>query len=163
MLLAAGLGSLSAERLDISPRRSWPVPFTGILLVGVLLSFVHGAIFGVFLAMPMAARIAVAVAMIFPLGFFMGMPLPLGILAIAQQPRGAVAWGWAMNGLFTVIGSLVATLGALCLGFELTLMVGFAIYVGAALAFLRLHRTFAASSALAAEPNEFASEGANAA
>jgi hypothetical protein len=163
MLLAAGLGSLSAERLDISPRRSWPVPFAGLLLFGFLLAWLHAPVFGAFLAKPMAARIAVAVAMIFPLGFFMGMPLPLGILAIAQHPRGAVAWGWAMNGLFTVIGSLVATLGALCLGFELTLMLGFALYVAAAAAFLRLHRAFGASAIPAAEPGELASGSASAA
>jgi hypothetical protein len=143
MLLAAGLGSLSAEQLEISPQRRWTLPFIALLLYGFALWAIHGAVFEVFLATPLALRILVAAAMIFPLGFFMGMPLPLGILAIAQQPRGAVAWAWAMNGLFTVIGGLVAALGSIYLGFSIVLQIGFAIYIVAGLAFWRLRRTHA--------------------
>jgi hypothetical protein len=141
MLLAAGLGSLSAERLEISPQRRWMLPFIALVLYGLALWAAHSALFGVLLAAPLAARVLIAGAMIFPLGFFMGMPLPLGILAIAQQPQGAVAWAWAMNGLFTVIGGLATALGSIYLGFNMVLLIGFAIYVVAGLAFRRLRRT----------------------
>jgi hypothetical protein len=79
--------------------------------------------------------------LIFPLGFFLGMPLPLGILAIADQPRGAVAWAWGLNGLFTVIGGLASVVLGITLGFQATLIVALALY---ALAFLSLGklRTF---------------------
>jgi hypothetical protein len=76
----------------------------------------------------------------------MGMPLPLGILALADRPRGSVAWAWAMNGLFTVIGGLIAAIGSIYLGFKVLLLIGFAIYVAAGIAFLRLHLNLAASA-----------------
>lgn len=157
MLLAAGLGSLSADRFDISPARRWSVPFVGLLLCGAVLWLVHPLVFGHVLAMPMAARIVIGAAMIFPMGFFMGMPLPLGILTLAKQPRGAVAWAWAMNGLFTVIGGLIAVIGSIYLGFKMMLLIGFAIYVAAGLAFLRLHRVRAEADAVPRKPDELAS------
>jgi hypothetical protein len=43
------------------------------------------------LALPLVGRIAAVGLMIFPLGFFLGMPFPLGVLAIANHPRGAIA------------------------------------------------------------------------
>ena len=149
MLLAAGLGSLAADRLDISPTRHWAVPFIGLLVLGAIVWLAHPVVFGFFLAAPIAVRILIGAAMILPMGFFMGMPLPLGILALADQPRGAVAWAWAMNGLFTVIGGLIAAIGSIYLGFSAMLLIGFAIYVAAAIAFLRLHRTQAAVDQLA--------------
>jgi hypothetical protein len=147
MLLAAGLGSLSADRFDIGPSRRWTVPFVGLLLCGAVLWLAYPAVFGLFLAAPLAVRILIGAAMIFPMGFFMGMPLPLGILALAHQPRGAIAWAWAMNGLFTVIGGLIAAVGSIYLGFEMLLLIGFAIYVVAAIAFLRLSRMQAVGDA----------------
>jgi bacteriorhodopsin len=146
MLLAAGLGSLSADRFDISPKRHWALPFIGVLLCGGVLWLIYPPVFGLFLAAPLAVRILVGAAMIFPMGFFMGMPLPLGILALADRPRGSVAWAWAMNGLFTVIGGLIAAIGSIYLGFKVLLLIGFAIYVAAGIAFLRLHLNLAASA-----------------
>ncbi len=163
MLLAAGLGSLSAEGLEISPLRRWSLPFAGLLLYGLVLWLVYAAVFEVFLAMPLAARILIAAAMMFPMGFFMGMPLPLGILAIAQRPSGAVAWAWAMNGLFTVIGSLIAALGSIYFGANIVLLIGFAIYVVAAFAFWRLHRMLVLTGSVTSDRDALAANLARAA
>jgi hypothetical protein len=59
------------------------------------------------------------------------MPFPLGILAISNQPRGAVAWAWGMNGIFTAVGGLLAALLSLEEGFTFTILVALACYVGA--------------------------------
>ena len=64
---------------------------------------------------------AVAALMMFPAGFFLGMPFPLGILTLEQRARGAVAWAWGMNGLFTVIGGILAVVCSLQWGFTVTL------------------------------------------
>ena len=83
-------------------------------------------------------RVTVAALLIFPLAFCLGMPFPLGILAISGRATGAVAWAWALNGLFTVIGSLASVLLALWFGFQTTILLALGIYVMAALAFTRL-------------------------
>jgi hypothetical protein len=140
MLLAAGLGSAAAERLGISPANRWPVPYVGTLLFGVLLWIVHPYVFDAFLASSMFVRALIAGVMIFPMSFFMGMAFPLGILAIKDKPAGAVAWAWGMNGLFTTIGALGSVLLAIFVGFKATLLIAFAIYLAAGLAFRRLGR-----------------------
>jgi len=45
-----------------------------------------------------------------------------------------VAWGWAVNGFFSVIGSVLTTILSMTFGFRVVLMLGFATYVVAAIA-----------------------------
>jgi hypothetical protein len=66
--------------------------------------------------------------MLLPLGFFLGMPFPLGVLAIADHPRGAVAWAWGMNGLFTVAGGLMSMLLSLWYGFNMAITLALCLY-----------------------------------
>lgn len=139
LLFAAGVGSMVSGRLRIAPHNRWTVPFWGILLSSLALLLIHQPYFTLFLQMPTLVRIIAAVVLVFPVGFFLGMPFPLGILAIEHQPRGAIAWAWGMNGLFTVVGGLASVLLSLYLGFQATLIVAIVIYGVAfvAYAFLR--------------------------
>jgi hypothetical protein len=82
--------------------------------------------------------VLVATALIVPPGFFMGMCFPLGILTIKDQPQGAIAWAWGMNGLFTVVGGVLSVRFSIYLGFTLTLVIGLAIYLLAYALFSRL-------------------------
>jgi spermidine synthase len=141
LLLAAGLGSLSSEALGIKPERRWWWPFAGVVLCGALLLLTHPIVFHAFLAAPLLIRVLAAGLLIFPLGFFLGMPFPLGILVAGRLPDGAVAWAWALNGVFTVAGGLMTSVLAISLGFRATIVVGLAIYglAWAAFAALRQH------------------------
>ena len=139
MLLGAGIGSAASERLGINSQRRWAVPFVAIIATGLALVLLYSLVTNIALALPVGGRIAVCGLMIFPLGFFLGMPFPLGILAIEHQPRGAVAWAWGMNGLFTVIGGLASVLGGLQIGFNFTIIIALALY-GCALAMYRKMR-----------------------
>jgi spermidine synthase len=138
MLLAAGLGSLTAHRLDISPENKWYIPFIGIAVTGLILLFTHSQLFGLFLQAPAAGRIIAAFIMIFPMAFFMGMPFPLGILHLKNQPRGAVAWAWGINGVFTVLGGVLAGTLSIFIGFRLTFLIALGIYMIAYFTFFRL-------------------------
>ncbi len=138
LLLAAGIGSVVSEKIKISPGNRWLIPFTGVLLTNLLLLLVYPAYFELFLQSPTLVRIVAAIVLIFPVGFFMGMPFPLGIMTIKDQPQGAIAWAWAMNGLFTVIGGLSSVLLSICSGFRVTLIAAILIYIVAFLAYCRL-------------------------
>ena len=139
MLLGAGIGSAASERLGINSRQRWAVPFVAIMVIGLALVLLYAPIAKAGLAFPIGGRIAISGLMIFPLGFFLGMPFPLGILAIQNQPRGAVAWAWGMNGLFTVIGGLASVFGGVEIGFDFTIIIALALY-GCALAVYRKMR-----------------------
>ncbi|MBK6656657.1 MAG: hypothetical protein IPG43_00210 [Proteobacteria bacterium] len=138
LLLGAGIGSLCSGLLGIDPTRRWWWPFVGALACGEALLACHEAVFQHFLAADVALRALVAALLILPLAFCLGMPFPLGILAISGRATGAVAWAWALNGLFTVIGSLASVLLALWFGFKVTILIALGIYCIAALAFSRL-------------------------
>ncbi len=88
----------------------------------------------------MPIRVTTAALMMFPISFFMGMAFPLGILAIEKKPRGAIAWAWGMNGLFTNIGGIGAALLSIYLGFKMTLLLALLIYALAGMSFRRLGR-----------------------
>ena len=104
----------------------------------LLLLFSYPFVFNFFLASPLFMRILVACVLIFPLGFFLGMPFPLGILTLENLPRGAVAWAWGMNGLFTVMGGLAGVILSITWGFQVTLLIAAFQYVLAFLVFAKI-------------------------
>jgi hypothetical protein len=128
MLFAAGIGSASSERLGIGPRRRWAVPFVAILALGLALVALYPMLAKLALALPLTGRVFASAAMIFPLGFFLGMPFPLGILAISNQPRGAIAWAWGMNGLFTVVGGFMSIILSVWMGFNFAVLLALGLY-----------------------------------
>jgi hypothetical protein len=138
LLFSAGIGSFTTRKLNISPANRWQVPFLGILVIVLLLMLIYPYVFNIFLASPISIRILVASLLIFPLGFFLGMPFPLGILSLENQPRGAVAWAWGMNGLFTVIGGLLGVVVSIVWGFQATLLSAFFLYVIALFVFAKI-------------------------
>jgi hypothetical protein len=141
LLLGAGLGSAASRPLGVSPAARWSWPFLGILACCTTIAFTYPLLFDYFLASSDPVRMAVAAIMILPLGFFLGMPFPLGILIAERHSTGAVAWAWALNGLFTVIGSLGSVLLGMAVGFQITIMTAAAIYACAFVAFARLRLT----------------------
>jgi hypothetical protein len=141
LLLAAGIGSAASERLGIGSRRRWAFPFVAIIVIGLALIAVYPPLAKLALAFSLPGRAAAAALMIFPLGFFLGMPFPLGILAITHQPRGAIAWAWGMNGLFTVIGGLGSVLLGLEWGFNFTIVIALALYACALAVFRKMRDT----------------------
>jgi hypothetical protein len=143
LLSGAGLGSMVSGRLAVTPDSRWSWPFLGILLYGGVFVGVYPSLVDYFLASPDAVRMTVAALLILPIGLFLGMPFPLGILLAERQPAGAVAWAWALNGLFTVVGSLASVLLGMSIGFQATILVALAIYAVAFAAFAALRLTAA--------------------
>ena len=138
LLLAAGLGSLSSPRLRVLPAGRWQLPFVGTLACGAFFLVTHGWLFDAAQGLPVSLRMLIAGLYLFPIGFFMGMAFPLGVLCVEQRSRGAVAWAWGMNGLFTVIGGLASVLLSIFLGFTVTELIALGIYGIALLALSRL-------------------------
>lgn len=128
MLMGSALGSLAAERFGLHAARRWSVPFAGVFATGLLLWATVPSVSAQVLELSLPSRAAVSVVMIAPLAFFMGMPLPLGILALERQPRGAIAWAWGANALFTVIGGVSAGVLALWIGFRSSMLFALVIY-----------------------------------
>ena len=138
MLLAAGLGSVTSGRWKITPDRRWFIPFVGIFSAMAFMLVIYPNIRDIFLSMPLPIRISIALLFMFPAGFFMGMPFPLGILTLQWRPKGSIAWAWGMNGLFTVIGGLFGIVSSVQWGFNITLLLACVIYALAFWVFSRI-------------------------
>ena len=141
MLIAAALGSLSSRRVAGPDGRRWRTVFAGLLASGFVLWLAYPAISSLLLTAPLPLRIAATAALIGPLAFFMGMPFPLGLLELASYPRGAVAWAWSMNGLFTTMGGIASALLSLAFGFRVTILTALGMYALAAVAFAWVRQT----------------------
>ena len=128
-LISAGIGSYTTDYFKMHKNRLRYLPFVCIPLYGFLLLALKGSMLDYFLQWPAILRMMMTVIMIFPLGFFMGMPFTLGIACSHEKGRGAVGWAWAVNGLFTVLGSVISIVTAIYIGFISTLMVAFFIYI----------------------------------
>ncbi|NKB75879.1 MAG: hypothetical protein GKR96_02265 [Gammaproteobacteria bacterium] len=89
-LFGAGVGSLMSEKLRLVENRKWWAPFAGVIISTLLLIFYQQYLFDLFLQFDTPMRIFVSIGMIFPLAFFLGMPFPLGILAVRFKPQGTV-------------------------------------------------------------------------
>lgn len=138
VLLGAGVGSFTSQALKISPASRWSWPFSGIFATIALLLVIYALLGELFLSAAVPVRILVASVLMFPVGFFLGMPFPLGVLSLERQPRGAIAWAWGMNGLFTVIGGLLGVVFSIQLGFNITLLIACGFYFLALLLFSRM-------------------------
>ena len=138
LLLAAGAGSGYSGKLRINPANRWAWPFIGVLASGAILLATYSYVIAFFLPMPILVRIFVAALMIFPLGFFLGMPFPLGILWLEKTAQGAIAWAWALNGLFTVVGGFFSVILSFYFGFKMTMAMALIVYLLAFGTFSRL-------------------------
>jgi spermidine synthase len=139
-LFGAGVGSLASGIFRLLERdRIW-VPFVGIALASLFIIFCKLFLFDSLLEMRTMVRIISSVLIIFPLAFFLGMPFPMGVLAIEKKPQGTIAWAWGLNGLFTVAGGIFCAVFSVYYGFVATMLVAVATYMVAWAAYRNLHK-----------------------
>jgi predicted membrane-bound spermidine synthase len=119
LLLASGIGSRVATR--VPDRLVFGAIIAWILLDGLLFPRLVAALGH----WTLAPRIAVAAALIAPVGFFMGMPFPKAGLRVGS----AIDWGFAVNGAASVIGATGVLLICFTQGFRAALAVAAALYL----------------------------------
>ena len=153
ILVFTGLGALLSKRWTGNPRRA--VAVAGSALVVLTIAYLVGldVLTDGLLDAPFAVRVFVSVLALAPLGLCLGtfMPIGLGVVAgLTPHPEEYVAWGWAVNGFFSVIGSVLTTILAMSFGFHAVTLGALGIYAIAVAAFIGLDRT--AGRALAPAP-----------
>jgi MFS family permease len=144
ILVAAGFGALLSDRLaKPGPKVMWLVVACLAGLV-TLYQFGLGPITVALLPASLGIRVAVTVLMLIPLGLCLGMFMPLGLGQVArlggENHQDYVAWSWAINGFFSVIGSVATTILSMIFGFRTVMFLALGIYGVAALAFQFLAR-----------------------
>jgi len=130
LLLFSGFGAgwsgrISEHGLETGIRNA----ILGIIITAVVYIFVLPPIFSALITLPDFVRIIMTIFLVFPLGWFMGQPFPLGLRIIEREGLGVIPWAWGVNGAASVLGSALALTLAIGIGYRLTLFAGVAVYL----------------------------------
>ena len=130
-LVFAGLGSHYGRtgRFHVI----WPV--TIILGLGIADLYTAYFLFDAVNWLPVSIKLVLAVLMLGPLAFSMGMPFPLALKGVGDETPDLIPWAWAVNGCASVIAAVLATLLAVHFGFAAVVMTALALYGLAAIVF----------------------------
>ncbi len=122
LLIFSGLGSALAERAP------WRAALAVLVLAIVVYLALLPEILAVFLGQDFALRVLIALLVLAPLGFLLGIPFPRGVRHLSQTAPHGIPLAWGVNGFTSVLSAILATLLALSWGFTL-------VFVGAAAAY----------------------------
>jgi hypothetical protein len=123
ILLGAGTGSMMSTRFGLARLQRYG--FIVALIIGIMNAALPH-LFQQILGSHMAVRILVSIILVAPIGYFLGMFLPLGMVFFGDQNR---AWFWAINGACSVMASVLSLALAMTYGFTLVACVGAFFYL----------------------------------
>ena len=137
LLLSSGAGSLSTATLKPGTDNR-PALTRLLLLVIVLVAFgaITPAAVRHYEAASTPVRIAIAVAILLPIGFFMGMAFPIGMRRALREAPSIAPWLWGVNGAASVCASVLVVVIAIGAGISTAFWVGTLCYVVALAALL---------------------------
>ena len=139
-LVFAGLGSLCSTRIDNrlgGGRRTVTAAVVALALIVLAYLWLLPPLFARLLGQPDLIRVAIALGLIAPLAFCMGIPFPLGLRRLDAEAPGFIPWAWGLNGFASVVSAALATLLAIEFGFGVVLLTALACYSFAAVQFGR--------------------------
>ncbi len=105
-----------------------------LVAIGTLYMFLLGPIFYAFGGVPFLAKGVVAVLILIPLGFFMGMPFTLGISSVAEDDRQSIPWAWSVFGIGSVLSVFLAQWLSILNGYQVLNVIAFVMLIGAFIA-----------------------------
>lgn len=133
MLVSSGAGSMVATRWAGQPRRASRLALGVVVALIVVHAALGPAMTNALLGLGFVSRMFMASLLVAPLGFAMGMPMPLGLRAAPQSSPHLLAWVFGLNCAASVVGSSLCVILSSTLSFTWTLLVTAAVYGVAAL------------------------------
>ena len=140
LLIFTGIGA-SAVR-GFGERHRQALVGAVLCILAVLALFVFGGpwLLKATLGFSLASRVMIVIAMLAPLGIVLGMPFPIGLRIVGEDSPAFVPWAWGVNGFFTVIGSIGASILGMALGFSVVMGISGACYLLALVSITTLNR-----------------------
>jgi len=128
LLAFTGIGSLLSARLR-EPRRGLIVALAcgGVLIAAAALGL--QPLLRSLIEWPFEARVALTILLLAPAGLALGMAMPIGLTRLAGLHPDAVPWAWAVNGIASVLASVLAVAVAITWGFAVVTLLALACYL----------------------------------
>lgn len=137
LLISCGLGSHSTRKISSPGLKGSGIVRLLLLLIAVLLfGLLSPYAVAEFRGSTTPVRISIAIVLLFPLGYFMGMAFPLGMKASSIKSGHLTPWFWGVNGATSVCASVLAVGIALSSSISASFWTGFFCYVVAVSAFI---------------------------
>lgn len=134
VLLGGGAGAWFSQRFEGERLRRYAMQSAaGVALVSIAGVLALQSVSAALLPLPIVLRCIIAALLLLPLGFLLGAPFPSGLRLFAKGREHKIPLIWGLNGVASVVGSLLAAMGAKNFGFSVMLGVGAVIYVAAML------------------------------
>jgi spermidine synthase len=130
ILIGAGIGSWMSGILW-KQRALFKLRMAALIvsLIVVIYILLLKQVFVFSLGTPLLTRMFISFLLLAPLGFFMGMPFPLGMKLLAESGlEQYVPRMWGVNGIGSVLGSALAIILAISSGFSYSLILGAILY-----------------------------------
>jgi hypothetical protein len=130
LLLGTGLGAAWSRRISDEGLTRWAgVALVVVAAVAALVIVIVTPVVNWAIPLARPIRIAVAVALLLPMGLLLGVPMPAGLRLLRARAPQMVAWAWGINGALSVLGATLAIFTAMNWGFNVTLLAASAIYL----------------------------------
>ncbi|MFL6489817.1 MAG: hypothetical protein ACJ70V_09400 [Nitrososphaera sp.] len=129
LLLSSGAGSLVSSRIAKNNMKNLVFVIAGIAGLGIVYVIFLPPIIYSTIAQPIEVKASVSIAILAPIGFMMGMPLPTGMRLLKAHRPDYIPWMWAVNGAFSVLGAVLAIALGIMVGSSVAMTLGILIYL----------------------------------
>ena len=138
ILIFTGAGSYAAGKWSRDLERTLRLVLLWVIAVVLVMTVITPLVFRACLGFSIFWRITIALLLIAPVGFVLGMPFPLGLRLAMRQSSALGSWAWGVNGFSTVIGTVLALMLGMMIGFRMVLLLASGCYLVGLLALLWL-------------------------
>jgi hypothetical protein len=128
LLLSTGVGSYLSDRTGLTAGRALGFGMLGTALAVLVWLVAMNRLIPATLAQPQAVRLAITLASIVPVGLLMGIPFATGVRSLHGSHARFIPWVWGINGLTSVMASVLAIILAMRAGFQWVVLLGSATY-----------------------------------
>lgn len=130
-LFFSGLGSFYSRRIKRNYVNALKIIIFTLCGLLIIYQSILPYVFTTTLQYSLLVRILITLGLIFPLGFLMGMPFPLGIKLVNSIDKGKelIPWLWATNSFCSIIASVSAVIIAIFFGFKVVAILAASIYL----------------------------------
>jgi len=135
MLVFSGFGSLYSQRFRANRLRMIWIAVAGIAISVLFYLFLLSPVLNAALGLPLIVKILIAIALIAPAAFCLGIPFPTALDSLSENRRSLLPWAWGMNGALSVTGSELSRIVSISWGFAVVLVAIILVYIVAALVF----------------------------
>jgi len=129
MLVSSGIGSFVSQRIQIK-NKSFILVLSVIIFSLMVYTLFLSDILKMTIGNDLNVKIIISALVITPPAFFMGMPFPLGLrlLSSNSETSAQIPWAWGINGMFSVVATVLVTIVAIEQGFVWVMLFAIAAY-----------------------------------